>query len=85
MMKAVTKDIEAKTADKEQYAKHIKALLLDRGAQYLDVLPFWDSNNINLRFDEEEDYMSFTPEQKTQRRVTPGARRCHHETAHRFG
>ena len=64
MMKAVTKDIEAKTVDKEQYAKHIKALLLDRGAQYLDVLPFWDSNNINLLFDEEEGYMSFAPEQK---------------------
>ena len=64
MMKAVTKDIEAKTADKEQYAKHINALLLDRGAQYPDVLPFWDSNNINLLFDAEEGYMSFTPEQK---------------------
>ena len=56
-------DIEAKVAV-EHNTKHIKALLFDRGATYPDVLPFWDSNNINLLFDEEEGYMSFAPEQK---------------------
>ena len=56
-------DIEAKVAV-DTNVRYIKALLLDRGATYPDVLPFWDSNNINLLFDEDEGYMSFAPEQK---------------------
>ena len=63
MMEKVMADITTKVVT-EHNIKYIKALLLDRGASYPDVLPFWDPTNVNRLFDEEHGYMTFTREQK---------------------
>jgi len=63
MFEKVMEDITTKVVT-EGNVKYIKALLLDRGATYPDVLPFWDPTNVNRLFDEEHGYMTFTREQK---------------------